>query len=103
MSMAVKRACSSKSNITYVASIICWFWLTWTYLRCGYERKLPKAQHRKIPSEERELGKHCYYIESNFAPLNFVCHCTTGFALNKTWGEKTNSFAKIRRESESRM
>jgi len=102
ISTAAKCACSSKSDVTYVTLIICWFWLTWSYLRCGYEGKLSKAQHRKLSSEERELGKHCYYIESSFAPLNFMCRCTAGFALRKAWEEKTNSFAKIRRECESR-
>lgn len=28
--------------------LICWFWLMWRYLRCGYEGMLSKAQHRKL-------------------------------------------------------
>lgn len=103
ISVAVKCACGSKSDVAYTALIICWFGLTQSYLRCGYEGKLSKAQHRKLSSEESKLGKHCCYIESNFAPLNFVCHCTVSFALSKAWEGKTNSFAKIRRECETRM
>lgn len=90
ISVAVKCACGSKSDVTYTSLIICWSGLTQSYLRCGYEGKLSKAQHRKLSSEESELGKHCYYIESNFVPLNFVCHCTVSFALSKAWEGKTN-------------
>lgn len=29
---------------------------------------------------KKELGRCCHYVKINFAPLDFVCHCTTGFA-----------------------
>lgn len=41
-----------QKQFRYVALIICWIWVTWRCLRCGYEGMTSKTQHRKLGNKK---------------------------------------------------